>query len=88
MVFRAELAHVVVDVADRSVGFYSLYAHRFEEQKSGGACGVLGQCLVDFYADGLAFFEFAVNEVVFENFVCECFCQFFSPREGQQILFR
>jgi hypothetical protein len=79
MVFRAELAHVVVHIADRQIGLGAGRSHRFEEQKRCCAGCVLGERLVDSDADRFTGLEFALNEVFLQNLMGQCLCHVFNP---------
>ena len=71
VILWAELGHVVIDVAYGEVGADAVEAHRFKKEHCGGACGVLGEGLVNADAYLGPGFEFALDEVLTENLVCK-----------------
>ncbi|MBA7696854.1 hypothetical protein ES703_105507 [subsurface metagenome] len=69
MVLRAELTHIMVDIADRKLRFDFSHAHRFKQQKRRRTGGVLGECLVDTNADIPADLQLPINKMVTQDFV-------------------
>ncbi len=63
VVLRAELAHIMVDVADRKLCFNPSDPHRFEQQKRRRSGRVLGESLVNPNANGLTGSDFAVDQM-------------------------
>jgi len=79
MVFRAELAHVVVHIADRQLGLHAGGSHRLKQQKRRRAGRVLGQRLVNANPNRFAGLEFALNKMFLQDFISQCLCHFSSP---------
>ena len=71
VVLRAELGHVVVDIAHGEVGAYAVQAHGLEKEHGGGAGGVLGEGLVDADTDLIAGAEAAITKMALQEFVCQ-----------------
>ncbi|MPM57307.1 hypothetical protein SDC9_104129 [bioreactor metagenome] len=53
-ILEADLDRVVIDIAHCKLVLHPLQSHRFKLEIGHGACGVLGQCLIDEDADRLS----------------------------------
>ena len=69
MVLRAELTHIMVDVADRKLCFNPFAPHRFEQQKRRRSGRVLAERLVYPNADSLTGGESTVDKVLRQYFI-------------------
>jgi hypothetical protein len=72
-IFKTDLNGVMVNIADREFCADPWNIHGFELKVSHGSRGILGQGLIDSNPDLFARFEFAGEEMGFENFLGDCF---------------
>ena len=71
-VFKAALQCIMVNVGHTALCFYPWYAHGLKLQIGHGSRGVLGQSLVDAQADILAHIHLAADQMVRNDFLCDC----------------
>lgn len=72
VIFRSELGHIMIDVADRQFCADVSDAHRFKKQKNRCSGGILGEGLVNADSNGLARLKPALEQVALKDFTGEC----------------
>jgi len=79
MVLRPEADHIVVNVADRQIGFNVTGPHGFVQQKRRRSRGVLRKGLVNTNPNLLAGGKLALNKVPAKYLISKCLSQFCTP---------
>ena len=81
-VFKAGLQGIMVDIGHAALCFHPVNAHGFQLQIGHCPRGILRQRLIDPDRDFLARHQLALEQVIFQNFLCQIHLRYFLQKQS------